>query len=94
MWLMIVRYCSRWVSPYCSSHHSRPLFLSSLMPAIMQTWGLSRIARRLFAATPPPANPLPPHRHQYRGRPPGPPTGGGIQIPERAARPVISLSEI
>lgn len=56
-WLVLC--CRQPVSTHCSSHNCRtlltpppPLPLSHLMPLIVQTWGLSRIACRLLGCHP------------------------------------------
>lgn len=101
IWLcVVVQHCSHSVSTHCSSHNCRaqlspppPLPLSRLMPLIVQTWGLSRIACRLFTALP-----LPPSPHHHSPIPPPPPGTPNrhpaqkveFKRPEHTACPVIS----
>lgn len=113
VWLWDVRLCSVAVTlfQHCSSHNCRTqlthppsvlLPLSRLMPLIVQTWGLSRIACRLFTATADPPPPSHPHLQPYTtslpivSAPPlwdphhTPSAEGGFKRPEHTACPVIS----
>lgn len=102
-WLWYVRLCrvAVTVSTHCSSHNCRtqlppPLLpLCCLMPLLVQTWGLSRTACRLFTATPKPpsSNPTPPLINSV-GTPwdphQTPSAEGGFKRPKLTACPVIS----